>query len=80
LTLLLVNIQRTFQRPTSFSAERSRNHSLIESAAVAETPRTLTFAALQTAIEQGKIDEIQNNKRIPDVLNVGFSSLVLNRF
>jgi hypothetical protein len=76
-----VNIQRTFQcisDTTLFSAERSRNQSIIESAA--ETPRTLTFAELQTAIEQGKIDEIPNNKHIPDVLNVGFSSLVLDRF
>jgi hypothetical protein len=87
---LPVNIQRTLQRisdAASFSAERSRNHSTIESAVAhrsatsavrAETPRTLTFAELQTAIEQGKTDDIPNNKDIPDVLNVSFSSLVLD--
>ncbi|KAI0252852.1 hypothetical protein BJV78DRAFT_1124107 [Lactifluus subvellereus] len=34
-----------------------------------ETPRTLTFAELQTLIEQGRTDEIPNNKPIPDALN-----------
>ncbi|KAI9464000.1 hypothetical protein BJY52DRAFT_1250910 [Lactarius psammicola] len=31
--------------------------------------RTLTFAELQALIEQGKTDEIPNNKHIPDALN-----------
>jgi hypothetical protein len=38
-----------------------------------ETPRTLTFAELQALIEQGKTDEIPNNKPIPDELNVGLA-------
>jgi hypothetical protein len=41
---------------------------------IAETPKTqtLTFAELQTLIEQGKTDEIPNNKHIPDAINVVF--------
>ncbi|KAH9974279.1 cytochrome P450 [Lactifluus volemus] len=58
-------------------AERSRNQSIIESAA--ETPRTLTFAELQTAIEQGKIAEIPNNKHIPDVLNLLSANVIYRR-
>jgi hypothetical protein len=37
---------------------------------IPETPRTLTFSELQMLIEQGKTDEIPNNKYIPDVINV----------
>ena len=33
-------------------------------------PRALTFAELQSLIEQGKTDEIPNNKHIPDTINV----------
>ncbi|KAI0299411.1 hypothetical protein B0F90DRAFT_1631463 [Multifurca ochricompacta] len=61
----------------SFSAERARAHSATEattqnlssSSADLETPRSLTFGELQTLIEQGKTDEIPNNKLIPDALN-----------
>ncbi|KAI0267404.1 hypothetical protein BC834DRAFT_76507 [Gloeopeniophorella convolvens] len=35
-----------------------------------EVPRTLTFAELQALIDQGKTDQIPNNKHIPDALNV----------
>lgn len=35
-----------------------------------EASRTLTFAELQSLIEQGKMDEIPNNKHIPDTINV----------
>jgi hypothetical protein len=42
-----------------------------------ETPRTLTFAELQTFIELGKMDEIPINKHIPDALNVGLPTIVL---
>lgn len=31
--------------------------------------RTLTFAELQALVEQGKTDEIPNNRHIPDALN-----------
>ena len=37
-----------------------------------ETPKTLTFAELQALIEQGRTDDIPNNKQIPDALNVVF--------
>ncbi|KAI0301268.1 hypothetical protein BC826DRAFT_1101896 [Russula brevipes] len=40
-----------------------------DEAAILETPRTLTFVELQTLIEQGKTDEIPNNKHIPDAIN-----------
>ncbi|KAI0273880.1 hypothetical protein BGY98DRAFT_1099380 [Russula aff. rugulosa BPL654] len=39
------------------------------SLSVPEAPRTLTFAELQCLIEQGKMDEIPNNKHIPDTIN-----------
>jgi hypothetical protein len=39
---------------------------------IAEAPKALTFAELQTLIEQGKTDEIPNNKHIPDAINVVF--------
>ncbi|KAH9035012.1 hypothetical protein EDB85DRAFT_949862 [Lactarius pseudohatsudake] len=35
----------------------------------AQAARTLTFAELQALIDQGKTDEIPNNKHIPDALN-----------
>ncbi|TFK85633.1 hypothetical protein K466DRAFT_494363 [Polyporus arcularius HHB13444] len=34
-----------------------------------EEPQTLTFAQLKTLIEQGRTDEIPNNKVIPNVLS-----------
>ena len=37
---------------------------------IPEDPRTLTFEELQSLIEQGKMDEIPNNKHIPDTINV----------
>jgi len=42
--------------------------------ATAAAARTLTFAEIQALIEQGKTDEIPNNKHIPDALNVGLTS------
>ncbi|KAF8497538.1 hypothetical protein F5888DRAFT_1613658 [Russula emetica] len=39
------------------------------SPAIPEASRTLTFAELQSLIEQGKMDEIPNNKHIPDTIN-----------
>ena len=36
--------------------------------------RALTFAELQALVEQGKTDDIPNNKHIPDALNVGLNS------
>ena len=35
-----------------------------------DEPRTLTFAQLKALIEQGRTDEIPNNKVIPNVLSV----------
>ncbi|KAL1741982.1 hypothetical protein HDZ31DRAFT_44243 [Schizophyllum fasciatum] len=35
----------------------------------ADTPHTLTFAELQGLIEAGRVDEIPNNREIPDKLN-----------
>lgn len=40
--------------------------------------RALTFAELQALVEQGKTDDIPNNKHIPDALNVGFKFLLSN--
>ncbi|KAH9996320.1 hypothetical protein BJV77DRAFT_1065937 [Russula vinacea] len=40
------------------------------SPSIPESPRTLTFAELQSLVEQGKTDEIPNNKHIPDTINV----------
>ena len=34
--------------------------------------RVLTFAELQELIETGRVDQIPNNKAIPDALNVSF--------
>ncbi|TRM67096.1 hypothetical protein BD626DRAFT_484738 [Schizophyllum amplum] len=34
-----------------------------------DAPRTLTFAELQALIEAGRVDEIPNNRDIPDKLN-----------
>ena len=40
-------------------------------------PRHLSFAELKTLIEQGRTDEIPNNKQIPDKLNVSHGSSIL---
>ncbi|KAH9968089.1 hypothetical protein BC827DRAFT_469159 [Russula dissimulans] len=34
-----------------------------------ETPKTLTFAELQALVEQGRTDDIPNNRHIPDAIN-----------
>ncbi|KAI5891085.1 uncharacterized protein SCHCODRAFT_02505178 [Schizophyllum commune H4-8] len=39
------------------------------SATTADPPRTLTFVELQALIEAGRVDEIPNNREIPDKLN-----------
>ena len=50
------------------------------SPSIPESPRTLTFAELQSLVEQGKTDEIPNNKHIPDTINVVLVSFyVLSR-
>ena len=38
-----------------------------------EEPATLTFAQLKELIEQGKTDQIPNNRTIPNELHVGSS-------
>ena len=55
--------------------ERSRRNREVgagtdESAKSADETRILTFAELQELIETGKVDQIPNNKTIPDALNV----------
>jgi hypothetical protein len=64
---------------THFLGDRAYTHSTPEatvienqevSQSIPEAPRTLTFAELQSLIEQGKMDEIPNNKHIPDTINV----------
>ena len=37
---------------------------------LADEPRTLSFAELKTLIEQGKTDQIPNNRDIPNELSV----------
>ncbi|TFY70488.1 hypothetical protein EVG20_g2511 [Dentipellis fragilis] len=55
------------------SAEQSLHPPQPEAAQVVteEEPQHLTFSQLKELIEQGKTDEIPNNKKIPDALNVG---------
>ena len=36
-----------------------------------DEPRTLSFAELKALIEEGKTDQIPNNRQIPNELNVG---------
>jgi hypothetical protein len=40
------------------------------STAIADESRTLTFAELKELIEQGKTDQIPNNRPIPEAINV----------
>lgn len=42
-----------------------------KSAPLDDESRVLTFAELQELIETGKVDQIPNNKIIPEALNVG---------
>lgn len=42
----------------------------------AEPPRTLTFVELQALIEAGRVDEIPNNREIPDKFNVRLFSFL----
>jgi len=70
---------RRISDATHFLGDRAYAHSTPEatviqdqevSPSIPEVPRTLTFAELQSLIEQGKTDEIPNNKHIPDTINV----------
>ncbi len=70
---------RRISDATHFLGDRAYTHSTPEttviqdqevSPSIPEAPRTLTFAELQSLIEQGKMDEIPNNKHIPDTINV----------
>lgn len=36
-----------------------------------DEPRTLSFAELKALIQEGKTDQIPNNRQIPNELNVG---------
>jgi hypothetical protein len=60
-------------RPTSESAsipDAAASSTSAEEPLAPEEPQTLTFAQLKALIEQGRTDEIPNNKHIPDVLSV----------
>jgi hypothetical protein len=71
---------RRISDATHFLGDRPYAHSTPEatviqqdqevSPSIPKAPRTLTFAELQSLIEQGKMDEIPNNKHIPDTINV----------
>jgi hypothetical protein len=58
---------RAYTRPTP---EATAIQDEEVSPSIPEAPRSLTFAELQSLIEQGKTDEIPNNKHIPDTINV----------
>lgn len=70
---------RRISDATHFLGDRPYAHSTPEatviqqdqevSPSIPKAPRTLTFAELQSLIEQGKMDEIPNNKHIPDTIN-----------
>ena len=70
---------RRISDATRFLGDRAYTHSTPEatvihdqevSPSIPEARSTLTFAELQSLIEQGKMDEIPNNKHIPDTINV----------
>jgi hypothetical protein len=71
---------RRISDATHFLGDRAYAHSTTEATiqdqevsqapSVPEALRTLTFAELQSLIEQGKLDEIPNNKHIPDTINI----------
>jgi uncharacterized protein DUF5572 len=54
--------------------QRPLSHDEEVSPSIPEASRTLTFAELQSLIEQGKTDKIANNKHIPDTINVALIS------
>ncbi|KAG6890240.1 hypothetical protein C0992_002768 [Termitomyces sp. T32_za158] len=55
--------------------ENQRNEDEATSTKTSAEARVLTFAELQDLIESGKVDEIPNNKVIPEGLNVSNSSV-----
>ncbi|KAI0744557.1 hypothetical protein C8Q76DRAFT_606262 [Earliella scabrosa] len=58
---------RSSQVVTGDSHEPAATSTAVEGAK--EEPQTLTFAQLKALIEQGRTDEIPNNKVIPDTLS-----------
>ena len=69
-----ITVLRRLSSPLTWSRHR---HSVSEATTAQPeevAARALTFAELQTLIEQGKTDEIPNNRHIPDALNVGLNS------
>jgi hypothetical protein len=70
---------RRISDATHFLGDRASEATIIQdqqvSPSIPEAPRTLTFAELQSLIEQGKMEEIPNNKHIPDTINVVLISL-----
>ena len=59
--------------PTAPSSSSATNGAGTETA---NPPRTLTFVELQALIEAGRVDEIPNNREIPDKLNVRLYSFL----
>jgi hypothetical protein len=74
-----VGVNKTPRQISDMVSSSADCHSVSEATTaqpegVAATARALTFTELQTLVEQGKTDEIPNNKHIPDALNVGLNS------
>ncbi|KAL1730758.1 hypothetical protein EV714DRAFT_210110 [Schizophyllum commune] len=55
--------------PASSTAPSTSSATNGASSESADPPRTLTFVELQALIEAGRVDEIPNNREIPDRLN-----------
>ena len=63
----------TVEEVRAARAEQTSSAPLAQTSSDSSTqdePRTLTFAQLKALIEQGRTDEIPNNKVIPNVLSV----------
>lgn len=58
------------QASRTASTVSSSSPSASSSTAASHDTRTLTFAELQELIETGKVDQIPNNKLIPEAFNV----------
>ncbi|KAG6884092.1 hypothetical protein C0993_001493 [Termitomyces sp. T159_Od127] len=52
-----------------FEGENQRDEGEATATKASDETRVLTFAELQDLIESGKVDQIPNNKRIPEGLN-----------
>ncbi|KAF9781268.1 hypothetical protein BJ322DRAFT_1111983 [Thelephora terrestris] len=59
----------TLEDALGFDSDLIRRTDQLHQTETGEEARTLTFAELKALIEQGKTDDIPNNKTIPNVLN-----------